>query len=200
VPAGIWEKRGPLSEAEWERVRLHPYMTERVLSRSTTLARLGGLAAHHHERLDGSGYHRGVRGAEVTFAARLLAVADVYCALLEPRPHREAVSADAAAEHVRREARARRLDPEAADAILAAAGHPTRSATRRPYPAGLSEREVEVLRLLARGLPDKQIARTLVVSPRTVHHHVEHIYDKLGVSTRAAATLFAMQHELLGTE
>lgn len=200
VPAGIWEKRGPLSEAEWERVRLHPYMTERVLSRSTTLARLGGLAAHHHERLDGSGYHRGMRAAEVTFAARLLAAADVYCALTEPRPHRPAVSADEAAEHVRREAQAHRLDRDAADAVLAAAGHPTRTATRRPYPAGLSEREVEVLRLLARGLPDKQIARTLVVSPRTVHHHVEHIYDKLGVSTRAAATLFAMQHELLGPE
>jgi HD-GYP domain-containing protein (c-di-GMP phosphodiesterase class II) len=198
VPAGIWEKPGPLNQAEWERVRLHPYMTERILGRSTTLGRLGALAAQHHERLDGSGYHRGTRGAQVSRDARLLAAADVYHALLESRPYRLAISAEQAAHQLRVEVRGLRLDGEAVDAVLsAAAGRSASSRPKRTHPAGLSEREIEVLRLLARGLPDKEIARALVVSARTVHHHVEHIYNKLGVSTRAAATLFAMQHELL---
>lgn len=63
-------------------------------------------------------------------------------------------------------------------------------------PAGLTEREIDVLRLLARGSSNADIARELVVSRRTAEHHVQHIYGKLGVSTRAAAALFAMQHGL----
>ncbi|MGH2730238.1 MAG: HD-GYP domain-containing protein, partial [Actinomycetota bacterium] len=57
IPNSIWDKPGPLSDAEWERVRLHTYYTERMLARPPDLARLGALAALHHERLDGSGYH-----------------------------------------------------------------------------------------------------------------------------------------------
>jgi HD-GYP domain-containing protein (c-di-GMP phosphodiesterase class II) len=196
VSAAIWGKPGPLTDAEWERVRLHPYYTERVLARSPALAPLGQLAGLHHERLDGSGYHRGLPAQLQPPAARLIAAADVYHAMTEPRPHRPARPPELAAEELTREARAGRLCPEAVAAVLAAAGHRVRSA-RRTWPAGLSDREVEVLRLLARGLPDRQIAERLVVSTRTVHHHVEHIYDKIDVSTRAAATLFAMQHDLL---
>ena len=196
VSASIWMKEGRLTEGEWERVRMHPYLTERVLARSKGLAPLGALAGLHHERLDGSGYHRNAPAVMLPPTARLLAAADTYHALTEPRPHRPAFAPDAAAEELRREARAGRLDPEAVNAVLAAAGHRVRP-TRREWPAGLSDREVEVLRLLARGLSTREIATTLVLSGKTVDHHIQHIYTKIGVSTRAAAALFAMQHNLL---
>ena len=84
------------------------------------------------------------------------------------------------------------------EAVLGAAGH--RIARRREGPAGLTRREVEVLRLLARGLSNKRIAEQLVISPKTVANHVEHIYTKIDASTRARASLFAMQHGLLPEE
>jgi DNA-binding NarL/FixJ family response regulator len=129
-------------------------------------------------------------------AARLLAAADVYHAMTEPRPYRPARPPEAAAAELQREVRAGRLDGEAVNAVLAAAGHRV-SRARRTWVAGLSDREVEVLRLVARGLSNKQIAAQLQISKETVNHHVRHIYDKIDVSTRAAATLFAMQHDLL---
>jgi HD-GYP domain-containing protein (c-di-GMP phosphodiesterase class II) len=196
VSASIWGKPGPLSEREWERVRLHPYYTERVLARPAALARLGALAALHHERLDGSGYHRRVPANMLSPAARILAAADVYHAMREPRPHREARTPEDAAEELQREVRAGRLDSDAASGVLAAAGHRVRS-TRRTLVAGLSEREVEVLRLIARGHTKKQIAQLLVISQKTVDQHTMHIYNKIAVSTRAAATLFAIEHDLI---
>lgn len=196
VSASIWCKPGPLTDGEWERVRLHPYYTERVLARSATLAPLGALAAQHHERLDGSGYHRGIAGGMLPAAARILAAADVYQAATEERPYRPARSPEQAAAELEREAKAGRLDPEAVGAVLAAAGHRVRP-VRREFAAGLSEREVEVLRLVARGLSNREMAARLSISKETVNHHVRHIYDKVGVSTRAAATLFAVQHGLL---
>lgn len=199
VSAGVWGKAGPLSEREWERVRLHSYHTERVLARPATLGRLGALAAMHHERLDGSGYHKGLPAAMLPPAARILAAADVYQALTEPRPHREARSADEAAEELRREVRAGRLDGEASNAVLAAAGHRAPRA-RRELVAGLSERQVEVLRLIARGNSMKQIAARLFISEKTVDNHIQHIYARIGVSTRAGATLFAMEQGLVNDE
>ncbi len=195
VPNGIWDKRALLSAAEWERVRLHPYFSERVLARSEPLARLGALAGLHHERLDGSGYHRGVPAALQSPAARILAAADAYHAMTEPRPHRPALAPEVAVDNLRREVRQGRLDGDAVDAVLRAAGHRVRR--RREWPAGLSPREIEVLGLLARGLPNREIARRLGVAEPTVAAHVRHIYDKIGVSTRAAATLYAMRHDLL---
>jgi DNA-binding CsgD family transcriptional regulator len=177
-------------------VRMHAYYTERVLARPPTLARLGTIAALHHERLDGSGYHRGAPSAMLQPAARILAAADVYHAMTEPRPHRPALAPEGAAEQLKREVRAGRIDSDAANAVLAAAGHHV-CRTRREAVAGLSEREVEVLRLVARGHSMKQMAELLTISQKTVDHHIQHIYTKIGVSTRAAATLFAMQHDLL---
>jgi response regulator RpfG family c-di-GMP phosphodiesterase/DNA-binding CsgD family transcriptional regulator len=196
ISAGIWGKPGPLSEREWERVRMHPYYTERVLARPAALAQLGALASLHHERLDGSGYHRGLPAGMLTPFARILAAADAYHAMTEPRPHRPARTPEQAAEELRREVRACHLDSEAVDGVLAAAGHRVRPG-RREYVAGLSEREIEVLRLLARGNTIKQSARTLVLSEKTVDNHIQHIYSKIGVSTRAGATLFAMEQNLL---
>ena len=207
VSAAIWGKPAPLNEREWEKVRLHPYYTERVLAKPDALAQLGKLAALHHERCDGSGYHRGLPTAMLSSAARILAAADVYQAMLETRPHRPARTAGAAADELRTEARAGRLDLDAVNAVLAAAGHsPHQLPKGSPLPSGkpfgslsanLSEREAEVLRLLARGSTMKQIAAKLVISYKTVDRHVQNIYTKIGVNTRAGATLWAMEHDVL---
>jgi HD-GYP domain-containing protein (c-di-GMP phosphodiesterase class II) len=195
VSNAIWDKRGALTAVERERVRLHPYFTERMLSASPALASLGALAAQHHERLDGSGYPRGLKASAQSPSARILAAADAYCAMLEPRPHRGARSSTDAAEELRGETQDGRLDGDAVDVVLRAAGHQiTRRVSR---PAGLTAREVEILRLVARGLLNKEIARRLGIAPKTVSNHVEHIYAKIGVSSRAAAGLFATEHGLL---
>ncbi|MDP9073539.1 MAG: LuxR C-terminal-related transcriptional regulator [Actinomycetota bacterium] len=194
VPAGVWDRPGPLSSEGWERVRLHPYLSERILRRCTGLAGLASDAGAHHERADGSGYHRGSRGVPLT--AHLLAAADVYQALGEDRPHRSKLEPNQAAKVLAEQADAGLLARSAADAVLAAAGHmPAIPNVERP--AGLTEREVDVLRLLARGKTNKETARQLGVSPKTVGAHVEHIYTKAHVTTRAGATLFAMEHDLL---
>ncbi len=197
ISNAIWYKSGSLSEVERELVHLYPYYTERVLSRLKGLGQARDIAARLHERLDGSGYHRGLPANKLPMTVRILAVADIYRSLTEPRPHREAQSAEAAAEELRSQVRAGLLDDEAVRAVLMAAGHRLRS-RRHESVAGLSDREIEVLRLVAHGYSNGQMARLLRISKSTIHHHIQHIYTKLGVSTRAAATLFAMQHNLLG--
>ena len=196
VPNTIWDKKGSLSRAETERVRMHPYLTERTLAFSPALAPLAAIAVQHHERLDGSGYPRGLAGSALCPEGRVLAAADFYRARTEPRPHRTAAAPDEAAGQLRAEARAGRLDGEAVAAVLSAAGH--RTARRKTMPAGLTSREVEVLRLLAAGLSNREIAERLVISPKTAGHHVEHIYAKTGTANRALASLFAANHGLIG--
>jgi len=193
----IWDKPSALGEAELERVRLHPYLTDRMLARVTALSRSREIAARHHERLDGSGYPRGLTAASLTPSDRLLAAADVYHAMTEPRPHRPPLAPEQASRELRADVRAGRLDGEAVDAVLRAAGH--RAPARRTWPAGLTAREVEVLGLLARGHTNRQIAQHLVVSAKTVSNHVEHLYHKIGVRSRAAATLYATQQGLMGS-
>jgi len=197
VPNTILEKTGPLTTAEQERLRLHSYYTERMLARPQRLRELGSIAALAHERLDGSGYHRGLTAPVIPRSARVLAAADSYQAMLEPRAGAAAHQAGEAAQALQDEVRAGRLDAEAVDAVLAAAGQ---GAMRRVSgPAGLTPRETQVLELVARGLSNRQIARRLDITPKTAGNHIERIYAKAGVSTRAAATLFAMQHGLLSS-
>jgi HD-GYP domain-containing protein (c-di-GMP phosphodiesterase class II) len=198
VPNSIWDKREPLSPSELERVRMHAYLTERMLASSATLEPLAAIAAQHHERLDGSGYPRGLTGSSITPSGRLLAAADSYHARLEPRPHRPAQTTEQAASELRADVRAGLIDGDAAEAVLAAAGH--RTPKRREWPAGLTSREVDILRLLARGMSNKEIAQTLVISPKTANTHLEHIYAKLGVSNRALASLFAAKHGLVAID
>jgi HD-GYP domain-containing protein (c-di-GMP phosphodiesterase class II) len=195
VPATIMEKPGPLAAAESERIRMHAYYTERMLARPPALARIGGVAALANERLDGSGYHRGLAGAAISAAGRILAAADAFQAMNEPRPHRPALSARAATEVLHADVRAGRLAADAVEAVLAAAGQ--RRAKRRSGPAGLTAREVEVLILIARGASNKQVARALGITTKTAGTHIERIYAKIGASTRSTATLFAMQQGLL---
>ena len=195
VPNGIWDKRGPLSVGEQERVRLHPYYTERVLERSGALAPLALLAGCHHERLDGSGYHRGATAAQLSVGARVLAAADIYDAMTHDRPHRRGLRSEDARTELGEMVRTGALEKRTVDAVLEAAGAVALK-VRQGHPAGLSDREVEVLRLIAQGRTSRQIAEALVITEKTAGHHVEHIYAKVGVSTRVGATLFAMQHDL----
>lgn len=194
VPAGVWNRAGPLTREGWERVRAHPYLAERILARCGGLGEIASVAGAHHERVDGCGYHRGVRDPALT--AQLVAAADVYQALREDRPHRSGLAPDDAARALAEEADRGRISRVATDAVLAAAGHAP-AVPNVSRPAGLTEREVDVLRLLARGRSNKEVAAALGISPKTVGTHVEHIYAKAGVTTRAGATLFAMEHDLV---
>ena len=198
VSNSIWDRAGPLSAGEWERVRMYPYLTERMLHQSAALAPLGEIAVQHRERLDGSGYPRGLSGGAISMLARVLGAADAYTSMREPRPHRPARTAGEAVTEMRAEVRAGRLDGAAVDAVLEAAGH--RLPRRREAVAGLTAREIEVLILLARGMSNRQIAERLVITPKTAGNHVEHIYAKIGASSRAGAAMFAVQHGLLPEE
>jgi DNA-binding CsgD family transcriptional regulator len=173
-------------------------LSERVLRRCTLLAPFADVAAAHHERADGSGYHRGTSGDQLHRQARLLAAADAYHAMTEDRPHRPALTPAQAASQLGADVEAGRFGRVEVDAVLAAAGQP-RLPAAIVNPVGLTDREVEVLSLIARGRANKQVAAILGISVKTVGHHIEHIYAKAGVSTRAGATLFAMEYGLLST-
>ena len=194
----VWETPGPLSWEAQERMRLHPYLSEQVLLRSPPLRPLAALAGAHHERLDGSGYYRGVDGRELTVLHQILAAADVYAAMRQPRPHRPARTAAEAADELAAEVRAGRLHPRAVSAVLAAAGEPAPQRLTR-WPAGLTDREVDVLRLACRGATKQAVAAQLRISAKTVGRHLENSYAKIGVSSRAAAALYAVDEGLLET-
>jgi HD-GYP domain-containing protein (c-di-GMP phosphodiesterase class II) len=195
VSSAIWDKPGPLTTAEQDQARLHAYHSERILARIPPLMSLATLAGQHHERSDGSGYHRGLTAAQLSMPSRVLACADAYRTMIEDRAHRKGIAAARAADRLEAETHAGRLDADAAGAVIEAAG--LRRAVRRSRPADLTDRQVEVLRLVARGLSNAEIADRLVLSRRTVEHHVQDAYIKIGVATRAGAALFAMQHGLL---
>jgi HD-GYP domain-containing protein (c-di-GMP phosphodiesterase class II) len=195
VPNTIWDKPGSLSVGERERMQLYPYLTDRILRRGS-LAGLADVASQTHERLDGSGYPRGLTATGIGPSARLLAAAHAYQTLREPRPHRAALAEEVVATHLRDEVRDGRLDADAVEAVLASTGHRSRR-HERAAPADLTPREVEVLRLIARGRNSAQVAAELGIQLRTVSTHIEHIYAKIGASNRSVATMFAMQHGLV---
>jgi HD-GYP domain-containing protein (c-di-GMP phosphodiesterase class II) len=197
IPASILDKPGQLTAAERERIRMSPYYTERMLARPAGLAQIAALASCAHERCDGSGYHRGLTTTAIPVAARLLAAACAFCAMTEPRAHRSPLTAKQAADELRSDLRAGRLDPQAVDAVHAAAGHAR--GNRPSGPAGLTPRAIEVLILIARGGSTRQVAQQLSITPKTAETHIERIYAKTGANTRSTATLFALQHGLLGT-
>lgn len=195
VSLQIWDKPEVLTSAEWERVRLYPYYTERILMPVPLFAHIGKLASQHRERLDGSGYHRGLSGEMLTPSVQLLAAADVYQSKLEPRAYRNALAPAEAADELWQQVRSGKLERHSVETVLDC--RPAADHSRASSIAGLSDREIEVLVLLAAGLSYRKIAAQLHISFKTVDHHVQHIYNKIGVSTRAAATLFAIHHNLL---
>ncbi|MBX7430621.1 HD domain-containing protein [Mycobacterium sp. Y57] len=191
----VWSKPGALTGAEFERVRLHPYLTVRILSQVGGLAEVAQVAGNHHEHLDGSGYPRGLSAAALSLPDRVLAAAVAYRSACEPRPYRRELSASAAAARLRERVRAGQLDAVAVDAVLHAAGH--RAQGPRPRPGGLTPREVEVLCLVARGASNKEIAAALGISGKTARNHVERTYAKIGATNRIGASLYAIQHGLV---
>ncbi len=192
----VWEKPGPLTASDWEQVRLHAYHSERILAGSPRLEPLAQLVGAHHERCDGSGYHRGAGADELSLLARVLAAADAYQAMTQARPHRSALASEEIAQELRIDVRRGRLDPDAVNAVLGAAGHEAPE-VRRELPAGLTDRQAQVLQLVAEGCSNRQIAERLVISRRTAESHVQQIYRKIGSSNRASAAMFAMEHDLL---
>jgi len=196
VENGIWDKPATLSTDEWEKVRMHPYLTDRILSRCPAMAGLGEIASSHHERMDGSGYHRHSTADHLSRETRILAAADVFVALGSDRPYRGAFSQGDALAIIRDEVADGRLDREAVSCVVTAAGGAVGD-LRSVNPEGLTEREVEVLRLMAGGLTNRQMGDRLFISPKTVGRHVENIYLKIGVSTRAGAAVYAMERRLL---
>jgi HD-GYP domain-containing protein (c-di-GMP phosphodiesterase class II) len=200
IPNSIWDKPGELTRAEFDRVELHPMMTEQMLRRSPALAALGSVASAHHEKCDGSGYHKRLHTGPSDLGACVLAATEVYVGLTTERADRPPFSPTAAAAEVRRLESRGILEASASHAVLVAAGQADAEAPprRRPQnPGGLSRREVDVLNLAARGLTKQKIADRLFIAPKTVDHHIQHIYTKIGVSTRAAAALWAMEHDLV---
>jgi len=200
VPNSIWDKPGPLTRAEFDRVELHPMLTEQMLRRSPALAALNPVACAHHEKSDGSGYHKRVRVDAVGPGACVLIAVEVYVGMTTDRADREALDPGDAAEELRRLASRGVIEPRASRAVLVAAGHGeprARTVPRARLPGGLTRREGDVLRLAARGLTTQQIADRLYISPKTADHHIQHIYAKIGVSTRAAAALWATQHAVV---
>lgn len=198
VPNSIWDKPGALTGAERDRVNLHPMLTQQMLRRLPGLASVTEIAAAHHERADGSGYHRGIRSAPGDLASSVLAACDFYVGLTTDRADRAALTDAAAAEHIGHLAASGELDARAADAVRAAAGHVVRRRSKANLPGGLTAREVEVLVLAAQGVTVKAIAERLYISTKTADHHLQHIYTKIGVSSRGAAALWAMQHRIVG--
>jgi HD-GYP domain-containing protein (c-di-GMP phosphodiesterase class II) len=197
VPVATWMRNGPLSVRERDAARLHAYYGERALTAFGHDGEpMAALVVRHHERLDGSGYHRKVGGSDLSLAARILAAAEAFQTAREERPHRRALSTEAAASKLRVEAREGRICPDAAEAVLSVAGQPSRRAPPRPL-AGMTPREIEVLRLIAAGLTAKETARKLDISPKTADHHIQSIYGKIGTTTRAAAALYAVEHGVL---
>ncbi|HZT08385.1 MAG TPA: HD domain-containing phosphohydrolase [Chloroflexota bacterium] len=199
VPNSIWDKPGALTRTEFDRVELHPMLTEQMLRRSPALDALNPIASAHHEKCDGSGYHKRVHADAGDPSACVLAAADVYIGLTSERADRPAFSPSRAASELRRLGTRGVLESRACDAVLVAAGHsePATTGKRPRLPGGLSRREVDVLSLAARGLTTRQIADRLVISTKTADHHIQHIYGKIGVSTRAAAALWAMEQAVV---
>lgn len=196
VSNAVWEKPGPLDAVERGVVEGHAFESERVISRVPALRGVARLASLAHERLDGGGYHRGLTTPALPMAARILAAADTAQALSQPRPYRPAHNRQEVCAALSRFAREGKLCGRSVEALLATQGEQVARA-RPSLPHGLSSREVEVLRLVAKGRTDKEIARALSISHRTVQHHNRHAFAKVGVSTRGAIAMFMVEQGLL---
>src|SRR5207245_7309738 len=106
------------NQSESERVRLHPYHTQRILSLAAPLRAAATIACRHHERLDGSGYHVELPANALPFTARLLAVAEIYQSMSEDRAWRPALNPEGVTRQLQDEVAARRLDPRAVESVL----------------------------------------------------------------------------------
>ncbi len=194
----VWNLPGILTAACWEQVRLAPYWTSRAARRIERLQAAADLASHAFERLDGSGYFRGMAAQSTPMDSRILAAAVAWVALRADRPWRAAVSADAALAALHADGDGRRFDAEVLEALRAwvwpqAAPHKP----KRDAGSVLTAREREVLRRISLGDSNKEAAKRLGISPSTVRTHLESVFKKLDCKTRAAVTLRASMQGLL---
>ncbi len=195
VPISILEKGEQRSSSEWETYRLHPYYTQRVLERVDALRDLALAAASHHEWINGQGYHRQLSGEQIPFHGRILAVANTYAHLAYPQGERKD---PAVVLRTMRPLVDSQFDKRCYEALAASVVSGQRKSPIRPRKTNnLTEREIEVLSLLARGKNTPQIARALHISKKTVEHHLTHIYAKIGVSCRTAAVVYAVQQGIV---
>jgi HD-GYP domain-containing protein (c-di-GMP phosphodiesterase class II) len=185
-----------LSESEREAIRLHPYHAERVLNRVGAMSAFTPAVGAHHERFDGNGYFRGLKGKDIPLAARIIAVADRLDDLTHDHPSRSGLPLDEALKVLSAES-GTAFDPDVVFAVAGGLGAVAAPSTPAQWPAGLTDREVEVLRIASKGLTRRDIGKRLGITENTVRHHLEHIYNKTASSSRVAATLFAMEHDLL---
>ena len=182
VPCSVMEKDDGFTVDEMGRIRLHAYHTERILSRVEPLRHLATDAASHHESYDGSGYHRQLTAEQTTLGQRILAIADRYATLVKPGNR----TIEAALREIE-EATGAQFDPQAYEGLVGylerkpAAPRPAKTSER---PGQLTDREVEVIQQLAKGLRNKEIAKALVISENTVERHLVNIYNKLDVTSR----------------
>ncbi|SEE70631.1 HD domain-containing phosphohydrolase [Pseudomonas migulae] len=191
VPNRIWNTTGVLLDGDLEQVRLVPYWTSRTCGQIPELSAPGRLAANAYERLDGSGYFRGLEGDALPAEQRLLAATLVWQALRCNRPWRAALSDSDAERLLLDEAALGRFDPQACQAVIAAARGESAVAPRGNT-SPLSDRETQILQRISMGGSNKEVARQLGISPSTVRTHVESVFRKLQCTTRAAATLKAL--------
>ncbi len=181
-------------------MRLHPYHGERALASLGEEGKpVAALVLRHHERLDGSGYHRYAKAPDLSPAARVLAAAEAFQTAREARPHRAALSDTAAATKLRNAVRDGKLCSQAVEAVLTSAGQGSRRGTGERL-AGLTPREIEVLRLIAGGHTAKEAARKLEIAPKTADNHIQNLYSKIGVTTRAGAALYALERGIIQQE
>jgi len=197
VPVSTWMRAGAFTQRETDAAHLHPYHGERALmSLGDGGKSVAALVLRHHERLDGTGYHRYAKASDLSPAARVLAAAEAFQTARETRPHRAALSDAAAAAKLRSAVRDGKLCPEAVNAVHFVAGQPARRDVTERL-AGLTPREIEVLRLIAAGQTAKEAARQLHIAPKTADNHIQNLYSKIGVSTRAGAALYALERGLI---
>ena len=178
--------------------KLGPYWTSRAARQIERLQAAAGLASHAFERLDGSGYFRGMAAQGTPMESRILAAAVAWVALRADRPWREAVSADAAMAALLTDGDGKRFDAEVLEALRACVWPQAvpRNPERNAGPV-LTARERDVLRRISLGDSNKEAAKRLGISPSTVRTHLESVFKKLGCKTRAAVTLRASMLGLL---
>ncbi len=172
---------------------MHTYHTSHILERVAPFQDMASSAAAHHERLDGTGYHRQLSGSQIPLTGRILAVANAYAQLTNQE--RSEAHRESAQQTIQRGVPSQ-FDGDCYEA-LAASLSGSRSTRAVPLPRRqhdtLTEREVEVLDLLARSLSNPRIADALVISRKTIEHHLQHMYAKLSVTCRTAAVAYAVQ-------
>lgn len=194
VPNSVWNISGRLSAAAREQLRLAPYWTSRATTRIGALAGAADAGSYAAERLDGSGAFRACAGASIPIEGRIVAAASAWIALQSLRPWRAAMAPDAARALLEEEADAGRFDRAAVRAICSGSAP---AEDRAQDKVMLTERETEVFRGISLGLTNKEVARSLAISPSTVRTHVENVFRKLECTTRAAATLKAVTLRLI---